>query len=233
MSKKSNLPLFLLGGAGVGLFIWGSSKVSKSDLVNAVNIVTGGALSVPAFFMKYYPMAVQSEQTTNVPALVTLAQAAVESGYGKYAPGFNFFGIKNSSSWHGQTQKLKTWECGRTGIAGIDRACWGFGLSGTDNIKDEVIEIFPPGSPQGNASCNAAGSYSYRVYGVFRAYSSPLESFIDHGNFLIENSRYKPAFITSTPEAFALAVAKAGYSSAPNYGKVLTDTIAKARNVVS
>lgn len=219
--KKINVPLLLLGGAGAGLLIWGSSKVSKSDLVNAVNIVTGGALSVPAFFMKYYPMAVQSEQTTNVPALVTLAQAAVESGYGKFAPGFNFFGIKNSSSWAGQTQKLKTWECGRTGNAA------------TDGIKDEVIQIFPPGSPQGNGSCNAAGSYSYRVYGVFRAYSSPVESFIDHGNFLIDNSRYKPAFLTSTPEAFALAVAKAGYSSAPNYGKVLTDTIAKARNVVS
>ena len=219
--KKSNLPLILLGGAGAALVLWGGSKVTKSDLVNAVNIATGGALTPTLFFTKYYPLAQSVESDTNVPALVTLAQGAIESGYGLHAPGNNLFGIKASSSWTGKTQKLKTWECGKTGNPA------------TDGIKDEVIQIFPPGSSQGNGSCNAAGSYSYRVYGIFRAYDSIEDSFRDHAQFLIDNHRYAPAFDTTTPEAFALAVAKAGYSSAPTYGSVLVDYISKARNALS
>lgn len=219
--KKSNLPLWLLGGVGTGLIIWGGSKVSSADLTNAVNIVTGGALDATSFFIQYYPFAQQSEAQTNVPALVTLAQAATESGYGKYAFGNNFFGIKAGSSWSGDTQKLKTWECGKTGNAS------------SDNISDEVIQIFPPGDPNGNAGCNSNGSYSYRVYSIFRAYASPLDSFIDHGNFLIQNKRYAPAFATTTPQDFALAVANAGYSTSPTYGSVLVDTISKAQDAIA
>jgi flagellum-specific peptidoglycan hydrolase FlgJ len=216
--KKSNLPLWLLGGTTAGLIIWGGSKISSADLKNAVNIVTGGALDAGAFFLKYYPYAQQSEAQTNVPALVTLAQAATESGYGKYAFGNNFFGIKAGSAWTGATQKLKTWECGKTGDPS------------TDNISDEVIQIFPPGDPNGNASCNSNGSYSYRVYSIFRAYATPLDSFIDHGNFLVQNKRYAPAFNTTTPADFALAVAAAGYSTAPTYGKMLVNTMLQAQN---
>ena len=43
-------------------------------------------------------------------ARVAAAQAALESNYGKSAPGNNFFGIKAGKSWKGATQKLKTWE---------------------------------------------------------------------------------------------------------------------------
>lgn len=46
------------------------------------------------FFNKYKDFAIQAMQKTNVPASVTLAQAALESGWGKHAPKFNFFGIK-------------------------------------------------------------------------------------------------------------------------------------------
>jgi flagellar protein FlgJ len=41
---------------------------------------------------------------------VTLAQSALETGWGKHAPGNMFFGIKAGSSWTGKKQLLTTKE---------------------------------------------------------------------------------------------------------------------------
>ncbi len=52
-----------------------------------------------AFLDKYGPGAVRSMQTTGVPASVTLAQAILESGWGRSGltrKAFNFFGIKGT-----------------------------------------------------------------------------------------------------------------------------------------
>lgn len=62
------------------------------------------------FIAKYLPYAKQNEADTGVPALVTLAQAALESGWGQHAPGNNFFGIKAGKSWTGEVQTLMTTE---------------------------------------------------------------------------------------------------------------------------
>lgn len=62
------------------------------------------------FVKQYFFEAFQSQIRTGVPVLVTLAQAALESGWGKYAKGNNFFGIKAGKSWQGETQVLKTKE---------------------------------------------------------------------------------------------------------------------------
>lgn len=71
-------------------------------------------MTVPAhvqeFYDRYAPAAMRNEEQYFVPWQVTLAQAAVESAWGKYAPGFNFFGIKASKAWKGKTQLLKTKE---------------------------------------------------------------------------------------------------------------------------
>lgn len=39
-----------------------------------------------------------------------MAQAIIESGWGKYAPGHNLFGIKADSSWTGPSDELPTQE---------------------------------------------------------------------------------------------------------------------------
>jgi flagellum-specific peptidoglycan hydrolase FlgJ len=46
------------------------------------------------FFQDMAPYAMWTQQMTGVPASVILAQAALESGWGRHAPGNNFFGIK-------------------------------------------------------------------------------------------------------------------------------------------
>ena len=60
------------------------------------------------FFSSLLPYAVQASQRTGVDPRIILAQAALESGYGKHAPGNNLFGIKS----HGQAggQSLATTE---------------------------------------------------------------------------------------------------------------------------
>ena len=148
------------------------------------------------FVLKYYKDALDSEKATGVPALFTLAQAALESGWGKHAPGNMFFGIKAGKSWKGKRQLLRTTE-----------------YLSTPNSKafPEVISVTPVGN----------GKYKYVVRDWFRAYDSPRESFIDHGNFFIQNKRYSDAFKTKDSKAWATAVAKAGYATAPDYASIL------------
>jgi flagellar protein FlgJ len=50
------------------------------------------------------------QRRTGIPASLTLAQAALESGWGARAPGFNLFGIKADASWQGPTTSFKTTE---------------------------------------------------------------------------------------------------------------------------
>ncbi len=166
-------------------------------------------MDAKTFYNKFYADALASEKVTGVPALSTLAQAAVESRYGEAAPGNNYFGIKANSAWKGAVQLLLTWECGATGNAK------------KDGITDQIVNIFPPGTP--NAPCK--NKYSYRVRAPFRKYATPAESFIDHGLFLKNNKRYAEAFKTKEVNKFIDAIAKAGYATAPDYAMVLKNTV--------
>ena len=47
---------------------------------------------------------------SGIPASVTIAQAAIESGWGAKAPGFNLFGIKADPSWTGPIVTFTTHE---------------------------------------------------------------------------------------------------------------------------
>jgi len=66
---------------------------------------------IESFFDTYAPYAQAEQLRSGVPASVTLAQAAVESGYGLSGlveKALNFFGIKASKSWSGDTVYLPT-----------------------------------------------------------------------------------------------------------------------------
>ena len=122
------------------------------------------------------PAAQASAAVTKVPASFVVAQAALESAWGKSAlttEGRNLFGVKADSSWHGPVLMLPTREC----------------------IK--------------GAWCTVPATW--RKYPNWRA------SIDDHAQFFINNPRYKPAFETTDGEAFAHAVAAAGYATDPQY----------------
>jgi flagellum-specific peptidoglycan hydrolase FlgJ len=169
---------------------------------------------------KFLAMAQEAERATKVPALVTMAQAGLESGWGKSAPNFNFFGHKAQSNFTGEKQLLRTSEI----LPSQDRSKYNF---------PEVISIEPYKDSSGKQRKNAKGENLFRwlVRDWFRSYPSAKDAFIQHGKFLQNNKRYSKAFSTTTPEDFAKEVAKAGYATDPNYADKLLNLISSFKNL--
>jgi len=63
-----------------------------------------------AFINLLLPAAQAGHREHGIPASFTLAQAALESGWGARAPGNNLFGIKADRSWKGKTVDVPTHE---------------------------------------------------------------------------------------------------------------------------
>jgi hypothetical protein len=123
-----------------------------------------------------------------VPGAVTLAQAALESDWGRAHMGEanNYFGIKAYD---------------KGGVPQIGPIAKGFVTLPTREVVN---------------------GRSITVNARFRSYASMADSFRDHANFLKVNSRYAPAFAHSDdPDAFARAIAKAGYATDPAYADKL------------
>ena len=151
------------------------------------------------FAEKYWPEAKKAEAQTGVPALVTLAQAAVESGWGGVAPGNMFFGVKDTDGVNGNEQLLTTTE-----------------YHNSMNVRYPVVISITP------VLIGGKKRYKYRVKDYFRKYKTPADSFADHGQFLRKNQRYARAFQTKDPYKFINAIAAAGYATDPNYAGTLT-----------
>ena len=60
------------------------------------------------FVNKCYPFALQVQEVTGIPAISILAQAALESDWGKKAIGNNIFGIKFRKGDYGYQEVLTT-----------------------------------------------------------------------------------------------------------------------------
>ncbi|MBV9894860.1 MAG: glucosaminidase domain-containing protein [Chloroflexi bacterium] len=79
----------------------------------------------------------------------------------------------------------------------------------------------------------SAGSLTFDVWEViggrnvvqtqaFRAYNTVAESFVDHGLFFMENSRYASAMaVKDDPKQFAVAINRDGYATDPSYASKL------------
>ena len=65
------------------------------------------------FYAQYMPYAQGVSQRTGLDPRLVLAQAALETGYGKSAPNSNFFGIKSHGRPGGQTLQTSEFEGGR------------------------------------------------------------------------------------------------------------------------
>lgn len=163
-------------------------------------------LTPKKFIESYYPFAKMTEDKTGIDARFTLAQAALESGWGDKAVGNMFFGVKASKDTPvDKKQLLTTREV----------------LSSPSVVFPEIISIKPI----------RGGKYEYRVKDWFRKYSTPEESFTDHANFFFENKRYSKALeVKSDPYLFAEQIAKAGYATDPNYSSILKSVIRTIEN---
>jgi LysM repeat protein len=101
---------------------------------------------------------------------------------------------------------------------------------GTSKLAREANNYFGIKARNGQGSAGVYMMDAWEVIGgenvvvpeSFRAYNNPAESFVDHGLFFIQNSRYHGAFrYSNDPRAFAQAIADAGYATDPAYAPKL------------
>lgn len=152
---------------------------------NFINTFKGAALNV--------------QNKTGISAVAILTQAAVESADGTVAPGFMFFGVKDTDGVNGNEQLLTTTE-----------------YSSKSNLKFPVVLSVTP------VIRNGVKMFKYKVKDYFRKYNNAEECFLDHANFLQKNKRYATALkCKSDPIRFIQEISKAGYATDPNYANVL------------
>lgn len=153
------------------------------------------------FVEAYYQYAKQSEGKTGIDARFTLAQAALETGWGKSVKGNMFFGIKAGKDITERDKQLLT-----------TREV----LSSPHISFPEIISV----------TKRSDGKYSYKVKDWFRKYDTPEGSFTDHSQFFFNNKRYGKALeVRHDPYLFAEEIAKAGYATDPNYATSLKSVI--------
>lgn len=153
------------------------------------------------FIKQYKPFALETERKTGISYLFTLAQAALESGWGERTFGNMLFGIKaRPETPSGKKQLLRTTEV----------------LSSANAVFPKIISI----------KKRADGKYTYTVLDWFRKYETQEECFTDHAQFFFKNKRYAKALeVKADPYKFAEEVAKAGYATAPDYASILKKII--------
>ncbi len=83
---------------------------SKSTSIAAYNAPSGTDTSKSDFINEIKDGAVEAYNKYGVLPSLTLAQAALESGWGDFSIGNNIFGIKAGSNWTGKTQNVLTTE---------------------------------------------------------------------------------------------------------------------------
>lgn len=155
------------------------------------------------FIKQYKPFALETERKTGISHLFTLAQAALESGWGERTFGNMLFGIKaRPETPADKKQLLRTTEV----------------LSSANAVFPKIFSI----------KKRADGKYTYSVLDWFRKYETQEECFTDHAQFFFKNKRYAKALeVRSDPYKFAEEVAKAGYATAPDYASSLKKLIKK------
>lgn len=167
------------------------------------------------FFEKYYPFAKQSEEATGIPALVTLAQAAVESGWGERMSGQNnIFGIKDFDGVNGNEELILTFE-----------------FSKRDNLTPAQIGLQKILSI--NPSKDYPGYFRYSGYSYFRKYDTITDAFSDHAQIFYRVGAYQDALAyKSDPILFAKMISPV-YAQNPNYFLMLKSIILTFQNYLN
>lgn len=159
------------------------------------------------FIKQYKSFALETERKTGISHLFTLAQAALESGWGERGVGNNFFGIKVPKNIVSSTPDNKKQLFKTTEVLNAPNLGYKF---------PQVMSIYQLPS----------GKYKYEVKDWFRKYDTPEECFTDHAQFFFRNKRYAKALeVKADPYKFAEEVAKAGYATAPDYASSLKKII--------
>lgn len=142
------------------------------------------------FVFLYKNYAKEVEADTGICAVTILTRAAIESGWGELASGYNFFGIKDTDGVNGNEQLITTTEY----------------MTSPSAKFPVILKIIPFGKKM----------WKYTVKDYFRKYDSPKDSFQDFAEFILKNSRYKNVVTTKNPIEQGIEICKAGYATDPN-----------------
>lgn len=135
---------FIVNGEKVNPLNYVSTSQPRADFCgphSSISGVTGSytGASNSEFIEFIAQYAVEDMHSSGILASVTIAQAALESGWGKstLTKNYNnFFGMKAGSSWNGPTVDLPTTECDSNGDCYRTIATWRVYNSPLDSIKD-------------------------------------------------------------------------------------------------
>lgn len=157
-------------------------------------------MNTDQFVQKYYPFALEVEKETNIPAVAVMAQAALESAWGKKAIGNNLFGIKFRKGDHGFMKVLTTeYSSSPNEFRGKD-------------VKSVVYD-------------RALNKYKYKIYCYFAGYESPGDCFKAHARLLMSDRYILAQRWLHSPKRFLIAVWRCGYATDPNYGKKMCQMV--------
>lgn len=141
-------------------------------------------------------------QQMDIDTIFIVAQAALESGWGKSAIGNNLFGITKGTTWDGAVQLVTTTEIFNTNTVSF-------------KAPEKVLSITP-------IPCG----YRYKVKRLFRDYDSVYDCLKDHSTIL-QKSQFADAwkYRHDRVEFVKRIVDNVGgkYATDPNYVKVMNN----------
>lgn len=166
------------------------------------------------FVTKLLPFAQETEKKTGIRADVILAQAALESGWGRSAPGNMYFGVKDFDGLNGNEQLVTTFEySSKPGLTPAQ-----IGLHNITSMKPVTI--------------NGKPFYKYTGQAYFRKYDSPEGSFTDHARVFMKPRYAKAMAVKDDPAAFFKEVQAAGYAQSPTYADTLMSVLKTVRTAM-
>lgn len=107
------------------------------------------------FVLKYLSFAREAEKAYAVPALVALAQSALETGWAESVAGYNFFGIRADKSWKGPVVCITTREV----LDGISQVQHGQAFRAYESPRESFLDWgrFLATMPRYKGAFNRAG----------------------------------------------------------------------------
>jgi flagellum-specific peptidoglycan hydrolase FlgJ len=185
-------------------------------------------------FIEHVAAAAQASQAKwAVPASITIAQAACESGWGKSELAMrdcNFFGIK---ARQGESyEEFTTKECVKQDVVYVTKAgdtAAGIAKKTGAALEEVLVAVGASitGDPlPGGKQLRLVKVSSIDARAKFAKYESAEEGFDAHGKLLATLNRYRPAMAKSDDAiAFAIELQHCGYSTNLRYPSLLASLI--------